>query len=192
MAALLMTRFANLLKRVSRRLRGVKRRLRGVKRPFDGFSIPHKHGVMLNLGCGHDYREGMINVDSSGTKCDIECDLAKDKLPFDDASVDYILASHLLEHLPDFGLIMNECHRVLKPGGLFDIIVPLPCEAFWRDPTHIRPYTASTFKIYAMLPKDSPYSTYLGLGPWSGCSTKEQVEDYNGDDLHVLYVKLTR
>ena len=173
---------------VSKRIKKIK----GIKRPFEGFSVPVSSGVRLNLGCGHDYREGFINVDSSGTRCDVHCDLVGDNLPFEDKSVDYILASHLLEHLPDFGKIMNECHRVLKQGGIFDIIVPAPCEAFWRDPTHIRPYTATTFSIYCMLPKDSPYATYLGLEPWAGCSTRKQVENYNGDDLHVLYVRMTR
>ena len=160
--------------------------------PFSGFSIPVAEGLRLNLGCGHDYKEDFINIDSSGAKCDVFCDLVKEPLPFEDESIDYILASHLLEHLPDFGKIMNECHRILKPRGIFDIIVPAPCDEFWRDPTHIRPYTETTFSIYCMLPKDSPYSTYLKLEPWAECATKTQIEDFNGAPLRVVYARLIR
>ncbi|MEA3421917.1 MAG: class I SAM-dependent methyltransferase [Acidobacteriota bacterium] len=41
-------------------------------------------------------------------------------LPFDDMSVGYIYTSHLLEHLhkEDTMLVLKECYRVLKQGGV--------------------------------------------------------------------------
>jgi len=47
-------------------------------------------------------------------------------LPFPDDSFDYLVASHFLEHLTaDEGIVfLQECHRVLKPGGLIRIAVP--------------------------------------------------------------------
>jgi len=47
-------------------------------------------------------------------------------IPFHDASVDYLYASHLLEHLffADAVGFLNEAYRVLKPGGIFRIGVP--------------------------------------------------------------------
>ncbi len=47
-------------------------------------------------------------------------------LPFDDNSVDYVYSSHLLEHLfhKDALRLLNEIHRVLKPGGWARICVP--------------------------------------------------------------------
>tara|TARA_B100000780_G_scaffold124067_1_gene87065 strand:+ start:138 stop:818 length:681 start_codon:yes stop_codon:yes gene_type:complete len=48
------------------------------------------------------------------------------RLPFADSSVDHILCSHFLEHVyPDeMSLILEDFHRVLKPGGTFHLIVP--------------------------------------------------------------------
>jgi len=47
-------------------------------------------------------------------------------LPFDDNSVDYVFSSHLLEHLfhEDALRLLEEIHRILKPGGWVRICVP--------------------------------------------------------------------
>ena len=60
-------------------------------------------------------------------------DLTK-RLPFDDGSVDAVYSSHLFEHIyySDAEAILQECHRVLKPGGVCG----------WRCPT-ARPGRAS-------------------------------------------------
>ena len=48
-------------------------------------------------------------------------------LPFPDASVDYLYASHVLEHFyPDVGQnILRDAHRVLKKGGRMRICVQI-------------------------------------------------------------------
>lgn len=52
-------------------------------------------------------------------------DLTK-PLPFKNNSVDCIYSSHTLEHLyfDDAKKLLNECFRVLKPGGLIRVVVP--------------------------------------------------------------------
>ncbi|PWW23596.1 methyltransferase family protein [Geodermatophilus normandii] len=45
-------------------------------------------------------------------------------LPFPDASVDRVMASEVLEHIPDDGTAMAEIARVLKPGGRAVVTVP--------------------------------------------------------------------
>ncbi len=45
-------------------------------------------------------------------------------LPFADASVDKVICSEVLEHLPDYQGALQEIKRVLKPGGLLAISVP--------------------------------------------------------------------
>jgi SAM-dependent methyltransferase len=45
-------------------------------------------------------------------------------LPFADRSFDYILANHVLEHIPDDHRAMTELLRVLKPGGRAVLQVP--------------------------------------------------------------------
>jgi SAM-dependent methyltransferase len=46
------------------------------------------------------------------------------RLPFPDASVDRVMASEVLEHVPDDATAMNEIARVLKPGGRAVVTVP--------------------------------------------------------------------
>jgi len=45
-------------------------------------------------------------------------------LPFPDASVDRVIASEVLEHIPDDVTAMAEIARVLKPGGRVAVTVP--------------------------------------------------------------------
>ncbi len=46
-------------------------------------------------------------------------------LPFDDASFDVVICSHVLEHIPDDRAAMREILRVLKPEGAAMLMVPL-------------------------------------------------------------------
>jgi SAM-dependent methyltransferase len=45
-------------------------------------------------------------------------------LPFPDASFDKVIISEVLEHIPDDKGVLEEIHRVLKPGGLAAMTVP--------------------------------------------------------------------
>ena len=106
--------------------------------------------IKLNLGCGKNYREGFINVDSSPyIKKDLTLDLNKYPLPFDDNSVDYVLAMAIIEHLNDMKSFIEEIHRILKVGGKIRFRVPL---AFTHidsgDPTHKQHITPNTFNHF--------------------------------------------
>ena len=46
------------------------------------------------------------------------------RLPFPDASVDRVMASEVLEHVPDDAAAFAEIARVLKPGGRVAVTVP--------------------------------------------------------------------
>ena len=48
------------------------------------------------------------------------------KLPIQSETVDYLYASHVLEHLPfkEFRKALKESYRVLKKGGVFRVVVP--------------------------------------------------------------------
>lgn len=45
-------------------------------------------------------------------------------LPFDDAAFDCVIASEVLEHIPDDGAAIAELARVLRPGGTLAVTVP--------------------------------------------------------------------
>ena len=70
--------------------------------------------------------------------------------PFDDNSFDVVTCSHVIEHLKEPFIAINELIRVCKPGGMIYIEAPSQRSAmmpvgfsFWDDPTHVRPYTAT-------------------------------------------------
>lgn len=49
-------------------------------------------------------------------------------LPFADATYDFVFASHVLEHIPDDRKALQEIRRILKPGGIAVLPVPVICE----------------------------------------------------------------
>ena len=49
-------------------------------------------------------------------------------LPLKDATYDFIFASHVLEHVPDDKKAIQEIRRILKPGGLAILPVPIVAE----------------------------------------------------------------
>jgi SAM-dependent methyltransferase len=110
-------------------------------------SVEAEPAVQLNLGCGADVRPGMVNVDrSAGPGVDRVLDLEQRPWPWIDGSVGSILARHVVEHLRDFPGFMQECHRVLDPGGRLEIHCPdYRSRDAWQDPTHVRAISPRTF-----------------------------------------------
>lgn len=82
--------------------------------------------VLLNLGCGSRLHPDWTNLDLVATAPEvIVCDLLSG-IPFDDNLFDMVYHSHFLEHLdrPSGRLLVKECYRVLKKGGLIRVVVP--------------------------------------------------------------------
>ena len=76
-------------------------------------------------------------------------------IPYDNNTFDYIIINHVLEHVPQDKKAINEIYRVLKPGGVAFISVPIGGEItnederintpelrlkYYEDPTHLRLY----------------------------------------------------
>jgi predicted SAM-dependent methyltransferase len=81
---------------------------------------------LVNLGCGNTYHKDWINIDfKSNNRCVIEHNLLSG-IPLEDTSVDVVYHSHVLEHFSkkDGVIFLEECFRVLKPGGIIRITVP--------------------------------------------------------------------
>jgi SAM-dependent methyltransferase len=72
--------------------------------------------------------------------------------PVADESCEVITAFHLVEHLRSLLVpFMNECWRILQPGGVLHITTPQAganVDLEWRDPTHIRCYRPGSFQNY--------------------------------------------
>jgi len=148
-------------------------------------------GLKLNLGCGKDIRQGWENVDLTGP---VVVDLTAYPWPWDDGSVEEISALHLVEHLPSLVAFMDECHRIMAPGGTLYLETPHPlCEWFWQDPTHVRGYTVNTFAYYFT---DAIYpSADYGIRHWPASECGEfEVAEAAGipAGARVVWAKLTR
>jgi SAM-dependent methyltransferase len=117
--------------------------------------------IVIDAGCGRKKREGAVGIDSRLLPgVDIVADLSRAPWPLRDESVDSILAFHLVEHLPDLVLFMEEAHRVLKPDGTVDIEVPHGGTLrYLGDPTHRTAVTCSTFRYFE---PGYPYNFYSG------------------------------
>lgn len=80
------------------------------------------------------------NIDYATT--DLESPLADVKadicnLPFKDNTYDFVLCNHVLEHIPDDTKAMQELYRILKPGGIAILQIPIDDqrEATFEDDT---------------------------------------------------------
>lgn len=79
----------------------------------------------LNLGCGADYKQGYVNVDfHCHLNIDVQHNLNEVPYPFENGEFDFVLASHVLEHLDKPFEIMTELHRITKSGGKIHVKVP--------------------------------------------------------------------
>lgn len=108
--------------------------------------------MKLNIGGGDKRYEGFSNVDYD-TKSNPEyCfDIENDPWPFEDNSVDAVIAHHILEHLGEgYFHVMKELYRVCKPETLIDIVVPHHRhDHFINDPTHRRPITVDGLWLFS-------------------------------------------
>jgi SAM-dependent methyltransferase len=89
--------------------------------------------MRLNLGCGRDIRVGYTNVDFIEPEVSLPpeisfqlADLSKMPWPWLDSSADEVMMLDFLEHFPyrETDTIIQECWRVLTPGGKLTVQVP--------------------------------------------------------------------
>jgi SAM-dependent methyltransferase len=123
-------------------------RLAGVHAVWDRVRVGGRDPVVVDLGCG-DQRQYPTNlgVDRRRTpEVAAVADVSR-PLPLRDGSVDRVFVVHVLEHLVDFLPLVDECHRVLRPGGVLHVLSP-----WWQhvnavaDPTHVRLIDTQTVK----------------------------------------------
>ncbi len=77
-------------------------------------------------------------ADAEFTVPDVVADLNTDRLsPVADASQDFVICSHVLEHLAEPIGLLDDIHRVLRPGGVLLLFLPDRHRTFdrHRDPT---------------------------------------------------------
>lgn len=110
--------------------------------------------IKIDLGAGPNKKgPDWIGVDwYKMPGVDVVCNLAKEKWPWKDNSVDEAHASHFIEHLTNLNdkwertHFFNELHRVLKKGGKATLIFPhWASNRYYGDPTHKEPFSEMGF-----------------------------------------------
>jgi predicted SAM-dependent methyltransferase len=107
--------------------------------------------MKINIGGGLKRFEGFVNVDADpNTKPEYLHNLEKEKLPFEDSTVEEVKAHHILEHIHDLGHVIKEIYRVCKNGAVVDIAFPHHfARNFFGDYTHCRALTVEMFKQFS-------------------------------------------
>ncbi len=105
---------------------------------------------VLHFGSGSKKLQGSTTVDILNLpNVDVVHDLNVYPWPFEDNSQDFIFGHNVFEHLKDIVSVMNEVHRILKPGGRVLITVPYfrSVDAF-SDLTHKQFFTSQSMEHF--------------------------------------------
>jgi ubiquinone/menaquinone biosynthesis C-methylase UbiE len=92
----------------------------GSGRDLNLVKAQHPSCITVAIEAGQEYAEALRSKVDRVEVVNIE----RSRLPFEDESVDVVLANQILEHTKDIFWICNEVSRVLKVGGLFVFGVP--------------------------------------------------------------------
>lgn len=93
---------------------------------------------ILDVGCGASKIPSAIGIDQFPLPgVDVVHNLNILPWPFGSEIFDMIIFSHSISHLADLPAVILECHRLLKRGGVIEIIAPhYTSDNFNTDPTH--------------------------------------------------------
>jgi SAM-dependent methyltransferase len=103
------------------------------------------NGRGINIGAGRTYIPNLINIDFA-PYADISLDLNKERLPFEDNSIDLVFTYHTLEHLDNYLFALAEIYRVMKHGARLLVGVPYITLTQYNL---INPYHRQNFNEYS-------------------------------------------
>jgi len=124
----------------------------------------------LEIGGGHLVQPGWVNLDFRNGEGEWRRYAQEVPWPTPDDSVTAIRASHVMEHIPAGQPridIFNEAHRVLMPGGVFEVRLPNALSGTWHafaDPTHVSFWCLESFHYF-----DGSFAANADYGilPWT-------------------------
>ena len=101
-----------------------RRGARVVALDYSAAELKDVAGLFAAMAAHGEAGPGALGVTTNGDAC---------RLPFADDTFDHVIASEVLEHVPDDSAALAELHRVLKPGGTLAATVPswLPEQICW-------------------------------------------------------------
>lgn len=103
-------------------------------------------GHVLDVGAGQSPDPRADTTLDRHADADVQADLTE-AWPFRDGAFRGVVASHVVEHLPDPMHFFREAGRVLRPGGWLEVTVPLGRDAR-ADPDHQHEWTYWTPRMF--------------------------------------------
>jgi SAM-dependent methyltransferase len=102
-------------------------------------------------------------------------------LPFDDASYDFVFASHVLEHIPDDRRAVSEIRRILRPNGIAVLPVPIVSDKTIEYP---EPNPLEHYHVRAPGPDfyDRYKEHFARVEVFSSCSFPEKYQTFAYED----------
>jgi SAM-dependent methyltransferase len=121
---------------------------------------PTGPGDVLDVGCGSKKWPGAVGLDiSQDTDADVVHDLNEFPYPLADDSFDQVLMQDVLEHVREPIRVIDELHRVCRPGGRIQLRTPhFSSMLAYSDPTHTHYFSAEAIRTLAE-PRFSHYTT---------------------------------
>lgn len=116
----------------------------------------------LNIGCGHDIKEGYINLDKAKIPgVDVVHDLDIYPWPFEDSTFDEVFGMDVIEHVKDLVKAMMEIKRISKNNAVVRLIVP-----YWHSsgafyPNHNYFFNVDSMKFFT--DEKRSYDRYPGF-----------------------------
>lgn len=104
-----------------------------------GASTQNSFGLKRALNVDFSDEQGGLWQQKACTPATVNIVASGDDLPFKDATLDYVVSSHVIEHFFDPVKALNEWYRVIRPGGYIFIIAPHRDRTFdrHREPTPV-------------------------------------------------------
>jgi SAM-dependent methyltransferase len=115
------------------------------------------------------YRDSQVSMGENPLLIDLYGHAAN--IPVDDHSQDFVLSSHVIEHIPDPISAFFEWQRVIKPGGYVVAIIPQP----YAMPEDKRPLSSHAQILQAYhqrwTPETAPQGSIFNDHHWKFSST---------------------
>jgi len=136
--------------------------------------------MKINIGSGGVKIDGFVTCDYDAlSNPDYLFNLETDVFPFEDNSVEVVVAHHVLEHLGEgYFHCLKELYRVCQHGATIDIRVPHHRhDHFYDDPTHRRPITRGGLLLFSK--KHNKLCREQGVA-------SSRLGDYFGVDFEIV------
>jgi predicted SAM-dependent methyltransferase len=135
----------------------------------------------LHIGCGPHHLYGWLNTDVVTSNDALYLD-ATQPLPFPENTFSFIFSEHMLEHIPIDAaqVFMQECNRVLKPGGVLRLATPDMAFLFalWegKDPSTSARYFSNAARHFVKYPRLANKCTTINnfFYNWGHCFIYDQ------------------